>query len=555
MRLSFGEPLTSPTCIHSARQEQHVVRCNVSPLPSGPAYCGLRYSTTGEAAAHVRVHRVSLPSFMPPTQACYRAKVTTPIVGAAPLVGGTPPPRTPVRRNSLPGHANPLLPAANSPPAAAGMTTPVWPSSGSGVAQITRDACNSKSSTPSHPCPGALLLPPPVSSVRAPLQRTSSVRRVWTGERVQVPTRIARSLSPTAVATPSGSGIYPPAVPALPFGHETSRPVSRAASAAAPAGAAAHGPDFNIDTTLADSSRTIMNSNTRFLGSERGAERGRSGNSIREDTPRPRAQVVRRVSNRDAEQEIQHGSAYQDENLADGNTVRRRRISLTCRTSSRSLGSPGRRFRSPVPVAEPIREPEDTSTHPSEGLAAFTSLEGAPLPEMHRDAAESDEGLSPSTSCSTLHCPRASRWPSDHSVEDADHQLPAPTGPPPRRAPSFGGSRHRQQTPPPLEIGDPPRRPVTGNLLKRLRETQAELRDVRIKERTLADVTNELQANVSILQEATKRMLCVVCLDAEIGSVFLPCGHVVCCTNCADTCDACPCCRQAIKRKTRAFFP
>jgi hypothetical protein len=40
---------------------------------------------------------------------------------------------------------------------------------------------------------------------------------------------------------------------------------------------------------------------------------------------------------------------------------------------------------------------------------------------------------------------------------------------------------------------------------------------------------------------------CVVCFDKPINSVFVACGHVVCCFECGTTCTACPICRQQSK--------
>jgi len=50
------------------------------------------------------------------------------------------------------------------------------------------------------------------------------------------------------------------------------------------------------------------------------------------------------------------------------------------------------------------------------------------------------------------------------------------------------------------------------------------------------------------------RLLCKVCLDREIGVVFLPCGHHVSCTRCAPAMKKCPICRQVIHSAIRAFL-
>lgn len=51
-----------------------------------------------------------------------------------------------------------------------------------------------------------------------------------------------------------------------------------------------------------------------------------------------------------------------------------------------------------------------------------------------------------------------------------------------------------------------------------------------------------------------EQRLCKVCLDAEVGVVFLPCGHLVACPACASALTACPICRTAIAGTVRTFL-
>ncbi|XP_022291924.2 baculoviral IAP repeat-containing protein 8-like [Crassostrea virginica] len=48
--------------------------------------------------------------------------------------------------------------------------------------------------------------------------------------------------------------------------------------------------------------------------------------------------------------------------------------------------------------------------------------------------------------------------------------------------------------------------------------------------------------------------LCKICCDRTIAIVFLPCGHLVCCGQCAPALKKCPVCRKAIKGSTRVTF-
>ncbi|XP_047334937.1 E3 ubiquitin-protein ligase SP1 isoform X2 [Impatiens glandulifera] len=47
--------------------------------------------------------------------------------------------------------------------------------------------------------------------------------------------------------------------------------------------------------------------------------------------------------------------------------------------------------------------------------------------------------------------------------------------------------------------------------------------------------------------------LCVVCLEHEYNSVFVPCGHMCCCVSCSTHLTTCPLCRRRIDQTVRAF--
>lgn len=60
-----------------------------------------------------------------------------------------------------------------------------------------------------------------------------------------------------------------------------------------------------------------------------------------------------------------------------------------------------------------------------------------------------------------------------------------------------------------------------------------------------------LEEENRLLREAR---LCKICMDAEVGIVFLPCGHLTTCVNCAPNLEDCPLCRSAIKATVRTFL-
>lgn len=46
---------------------------------------------------------------------------------------------------------------------------------------------------------------------------------------------------------------------------------------------------------------------------------------------------------------------------------------------------------------------------------------------------------------------------------------------------------------------------------------------------------------------------CVVCMEQEPQTIFLPCGHVCCCQGCCERLHSCPLCRQDIAQSVRIF--
>ncbi|XP_046403099.1 death-associated inhibitor of apoptosis 2-like [Ischnura elegans] len=77
-----------------------------------------------------------------------------------------------------------------------------------------------------------------------------------------------------------------------------------------------------------------------------------------------------------------------------------------------------------------------------------------------------------------------------------------------------------------------------------------------------SNVKNESSASISAslaaLEEENRRFresrLCKVCLDEEVGVVFLPCGHLVSCVHCAPSLKDCPMCRGPIRATVRTYL-
>ena len=51
-----------------------------------------------------------------------------------------------------------------------------------------------------------------------------------------------------------------------------------------------------------------------------------------------------------------------------------------------------------------------------------------------------------------------------------------------------------------------------------------------------------------------QRLKCKICLDNEVGVIFLPCRHLISCVSCAPRLRDCGVCRKFIKRKIKAFI-
>lgn len=52
----------------------------------------------------------------------------------------------------------------------------------------------------------------------------------------------------------------------------------------------------------------------------------------------------------------------------------------------------------------------------------------------------------------------------------------------------------------------------------------------------------------------SEKMLCVICCDNIISSVFFPCNHASCCSGCSSVLRKCPLCRHVIEKISPVFF-
>ena len=61
-----------------------------------------------------------------------------------------------------------------------------------------------------------------------------------------------------------------------------------------------------------------------------------------------------------------------------------------------------------------------------------------------------------------------------------------------------------------------------------------------------------------LLEQENRRLkearLCKICMDREVSVVFLPCGHLATCVQCAPSLTHCPMCRHEIRAIVRTFL-
>jgi len=65
-----------------------------------------------------------------------------------------------------------------------------------------------------------------------------------------------------------------------------------------------------------------------------------------------------------------------------------------------------------------------------------------------------------------------------------------------------------------------------------------------------SDCEAELEENRRLREART----CKVCMDREVNTVFLPCGHLVCCDTCSPALRNCAVCRALIRGTVKVFL-
>ena len=67
--------------------------------------------------------------------------------------------------------------------------------------------------------------------------------------------------------------------------------------------------------------------------------------------------------------------------------------------------------------------------------------------------------------------------------------------------------------------------------------------------------TSQYGSGLSSTEMESDIKVCRVCMDKEIDAIFLPCGHVYCCSQCAKSVKVCPFCRRQVEKISHAYLP
>ncbi|KAM5145353.1 E3 ubiquitin-protein ligase XIAP isoform 2-T2 [Mantella aurantiaca] len=93
----------------------------------------------------------------------------------------------------------------------------------------------------------------------------------------------------------------------------------------------------------------------------------------------------------------------------------------------------------------------------------------------------------------------------------------------------------------------------TGTNYKLMEVLVSDLLNIQTENGSLTprDIENSIEEKLRKLEE---EKVCKVCMDKAVSVVFIPCGHLVVCTDCAEVLDKCPICCTIIQRRQKIFM-
>jgi hypothetical protein len=85
---------------------------------------------------------------------------------------------------------------------------------------------------------------------------------------------------------------------------------------------------------------------------------------------------------------------------------------------------------------------------------------------------------------------------------------------------------------------------------------KTEKKEVKLKEDETKTASSST-SSANLLEENQKLMddrLCKICVDREANIVFIPCGHLATCGECAAAFKQCPVCRTKIRQAVKTYM-
>ena len=88
--------------------------------------------------------------------------------------------------------------------------------------------------------------------------------------------------------------------------------------------------------------------------------------------------------------------------------------------------------------------------------------------------------------------------------------------------------------------------------IKNVNSDEVETKSLKIPEDvSKVEDYEEMKKNLKLIQESK---LCKICLDDEACMVFIPCGHLMSCSNCSSKCKNCAICRRPVQSVIKTYF-
>jgi len=79
------------------------------------------------------------------------------------------------------------------------------------------------------------------------------------------------------------------------------------------------------------------------------------------------------------------------------------------------------------------------------------------------------------------------------------------------------------------------------------------IQELELKLRTSLQIVEQCK-QILIEKDTTDQKYCIICSEDDKNIVFVPCGHLCCCSFCAKALKQCPICRTLIKQQIKTFI-